>query len=150
MIYKCFNFLKEIGNSLPSSNVTVTGIPAVQSISQNSGSVYGGSVLTITGNGFGSISNTQIKIGTKYSTIQSVTASQIVFTVPSNSAGNYSMSIISNNITFPASSFIYSNLLTPSVTQITPTSGTSGQTVILTGSGFGNSTSKYNLICETI
>jgi hypothetical protein len=54
------------------------------------------------------------------------------------------MSLISNGITFPGSSFFYSTALTPTVSQISPTSGTFNQEVIINGSGFGNSTGKYN------
>ncbi len=124
--------------------MSITGIATIHSVSQNSGSTNGGSTVKISGNGFGSILNTQIRIGSKYCIIQSVSASQIVFTVPSNSAGNYSMSLISNGITFPGSSFFYSTALTPTVSQISPTSGTFNQEVIINGSGFGNSTGKYN------
>lgn len=34
--------------------MSITGIKALKSISPNSGSIYGGTVLTITGNGFDS------------------------------------------------------------------------------------------------
>ena len=119
----------------------MTGVASVQSLSQTSGSINGGSVITIYGNGFSSIQNTTVKIGTKFCVIQFVTSSQIQCITSANSAGSYQVSIYSNNVGFPSQTFGYSALLTPTVTQITPISGLSGQLLIITGSGFGNSSS---------
>ena len=74
--------------------MAITGIAAIQSLSQSSGSIYGGTVLTINGNGFSTIQNTKVKFGTKYCIIQSVTSSNLTCITPSNSAGSSIVSIM--------------------------------------------------------
>ena len=74
----------------------------------------------------------------------------------SNTAGNYTLSINSNNVAFPSKYFLYTSVSTPTVTQISPTSGSSGQSITITGSGFGTVSSnpfksyKYLFISKNI
>ena len=131
-----------VGNAIQTIPVFVTGLPYVQSLSQTSGGIYGGSVLIINGNGFSSILNTTVKIGNSVCVIQSVTLSQITCNTSSNSVGNYSVSIKSNNVDFPSPSFFYDLSLTPNISNISPISGLSNQTLTITGTVFGSSTSK--------
>ena len=98
--------------------------------------------MIINGNGFATIQNTVVKIGASYCSIQSVTSSKIKCITSANSAGSYQVSINSNNVDFPSQTFMYTTALTPTVTSVNPTSGLSGQLVIISGSGFGNSLSK--------
>ena len=51
-------FIKGVGNA--KTNVSITGASALKSISPNSGSIYGGTVLTIQGNGFDNTSQVSI------------------------------------------------------------------------------------------
>ena len=92
--------------------------------------------------------NTKVKIGTKFCTITSVSSSQITCITPLYSAGNFSVSITSNNISFPSTSFIYNSSLTPNVTQISPSSGNFNQLVNIYGSGFGKSISKISKLTK--
>lgn len=65
-----------VGNALDNS-VQINGAAAVSAISPNSGSIYGGTEVTITGNGFDSINNTQIRLGTSVCKITSLSVSSV-------------------------------------------------------------------------
>ena len=121
----------------------IEGVAAIQSISPNNGSIFGGTVLTIYGNGFDRKENTKVSIGNSICDIQSVTSSNIVCVTPNlGKEGNQIISIISNNINFsPSKSLAYTLFSTPSVTKITPTSGVFGKLITINGFGFGNSKS---------
>jgi hypothetical protein len=130
-----------IGNSIQTSSFVINGIASIASFSSRSGSIFGGSIFSINGNGFGNSLNTQVKIGAKFCSISSVSSSEIICLTPSYSAGNYSVSITSNSISFPSTSFIYNSSLTPNITQVSPSFGNSNQLVNIYGSGFGKSIS---------
>lgn len=134
-----------MGNSFQVANFSITGIAAIQSINPvTDGSIFGGTVLTINGNGFDSIENSQVKIGAKNCTIQSITLSKIICVTPSQDAvGNYTVSVTSNNFIFPQTYFTYNQLATPNVSNIMPTAGVSGTLVTVNGNGFGNSNGNY-------
>ena len=85
--------------------------------------------------------STTVRIGTSVCNIQSITSSIIKCITSSSTAGNYTLSINSNNVAFPSKYFLYTALSTPTVSQISPTSGSSGQLITITGSGFGFATS---------
>jgi hypothetical protein len=87
--------LQGVGNAIQlSSRVVVTGIAVVKSSSPNSGSIYGGTLITINGNGFDTIKNTLVSIGTKICIISSLTSSQILCVSPDNLAGTYSIVVM--------------------------------------------------------
>ncbi len=143
--YVLFSASIGIGNSIQTSSFVINGIAAIASFSQRSGSIFGGSIFSITGNGFGNSLNTQVKIGAKFCSISSVSSSQVICLTPSYSVGNYSVSITSNNISFPSTSFIYNSSLTPNISQVSPSFGNSNQIINIYGSGFGKSISNKKL-----
>ena len=131
-----------MGNAFKTSNFSIVGIPSIKLINPKYGSLYGGTLLTITGNGFDSIQDTQVLIGSKNCTLLSVSSTQITCVTASQGIGNYTVNIASNRVTFPSNFFSYNQLATPNLTSITPTSGSSDQLISINGFGFGNSTSK--------
>lgn len=102
--------------------------------------IYGGALLTVTGNGFSrNMSALQIMVGTKPCPIVQATLSQIQCTIPSQGNGTSLANILvnSNGIAFPGSfSLTYSSASTPIVSSINPTSGTVNQLLNITGSNF--------------
>ena len=114
----------------------------ISSISPTSGSTYGDVLLTITGNGFGRLANaTQVTVGSSMCSIVHATSGQVQCTTPAQGSNpsTAAIRVISNGVTFPGSfTFTYSSVSTPTVTSISPTSGTAGQTLTILGSNFIN------------
>ena len=108
-----------------------------------SGSINGGSILTINGNGFDN--STSVIIGSKQCTISSVSTSQIVCLSPSGTAGASTVLLTTNGIKYPSVQFTYDSALSPSVTSLSPTSGTNGTLVTISGSGFGTAKSLLSI-----
>lgn len=122
------------------SSVTLTSVPAISSVLPASGSIYGGAILTITGNGFNnSTSSLQVSVGTGSCSIIQITPGQIQCTVPAQGSSpvTATVRVVSNGVTFPGSfTYTYNTASSPSITSITPTSGTTGQSVVIVGSNF--------------
>mgnify|MGYP002474484666 CR=1 FL=1 len=120
----------------------MTSVAAVSSVSPTSGSTNGGVLLTVNGNGFAtSTSNIQVKVGSSQCTIVSTTAGQVTCTVPAQGSNpsTSAVTVISNGVTFTSSAtFTYDSSVSPSVTSISPVSGTSGQALVITGTNFVN------------
>ena len=75
--------------------LSVTGLPAVKSISPETGSLYGGSIVTITGNGFDK--NSQIKLGAFSCVVISAVPNQLICkTVDSTTVANRKRSVTDN------------------------------------------------------
>jgi hypothetical protein len=86
--------LDGVGNSVqPFTSVLVEGIATVNSLTPNSGSIQGGTILKINGNGFSNIENTQVKIGNKSCIVKSVKNTEIVLLTPENLPGDLPVSI---------------------------------------------------------
>jgi hypothetical protein len=104
------------------------------------GSIYGGVVLTINGNGFSHTPSTiQVTVGSSTCSIIQTTPGQVQCTVPAqgSNASPATIHIVSHGVTFPGSfTFTYSSSSTPSISSITPSSGTAGQSLAIVGSNF--------------
>lgn len=113
---------------------------SISGVSPTSGSTFGGAVLTINGNGFSSLpSNVQVTVGTGSCSVIQTTPAQIQCLIPpqASSSASATVSVVSNGVTFPSSSsYTYSAAATPTVSSINPTSGTSGQSLVISGSNF--------------
>jgi hypothetical protein len=77
-------FFKGIGYA-DSSNIKVTGLPSIQSISQSQGSVYGGLALVLNGNGF--TLKTNVLIGSSICKVTQATLGQLTCLTSASSAG---------------------------------------------------------------
>lgn len=73
------------------SSISITGSPSLTAISPDSGSLNGGTTVTITGNGFSS--QTVVNIGNKPCNVSDVEINQIKCVSTANTEGNYSVSI---------------------------------------------------------
>ncbi len=121
----------------------ITSIPTVSSISPTTIGIYGGALLTITGNGFASsTSSVSVTVGASSCSVVSTSPNQIQCTAPTQ-GGNTSpatVSITSNSINFPSTlSVAYSSGITPTISSISPTSGSASQLLTITGSNFVSS-----------
>ena len=133
-----------IGAAAFSSSPVVTSEGGIASITPTTGSIEGGTILTISGYGFSSQTSSNIVyigsqpcriIYSNYSTIQCVTpASESV-------DGNYTIAIIANDIDFNINDTYYNYGDTPEIIEIDPTSGQVGDNVTITGSLFSDTTS---------
>jgi hypothetical protein len=116
-------------NSLPFTVIT----PIISSITPASG--LPGTSVTISGTGFGTAQGTgQIWLGTAPGVVTSWSDTQIIAAIAAGSATGTAQvlqaGVVSNAVPFAVN--------TPSITSITPTSGVSGTSVTITGSGFGS------------
>jgi len=104
------------------------------------GSIYGGVVLTINGNGFSNSPSTiQVTVGSSTCSIIQTTPGQVQCAVPAQGSNTSpaTIHVVSRGITFPGSfTFTYSSSSTPSISSITPSSGTAGQSLVIAGSNF--------------
>ncbi|XP_040210792.1 fibrocystin-L-like [Rana temporaria] len=126
-----------LSKGLAQNNLTINS-PAEAVLLTPSGSVLGGTVLQIEGNGFSPI-NTTVKVGGVPCFILSVTPGRIQCVTPASSA----VKIVKVNIYIPSASYLslnysYSEMDTPTVTSIFPSTGPSGTTISVFGTQFGS------------
>uniref|UniRef100_A0A8C8ZFE9 Fibrocystin-L n=1 Tax=Prolemur simus TaxID=1328070 RepID=A0A8C8ZFE9_PROSS len=116
-------------------NLTVSS-PAVASVSPTSGSIGGGTILVITGNGFYP-GNTTVTIGDDPCQIISVNPSEVYCHTPAGTAGMVRVKIFVNAIAYPPLPFTYALEDTPFLSRIVPSKGPPGTIIEITGSNFG-------------
>jgi hypothetical protein len=113
-------------------------IPAITSISPNSGPIAGGNSVTLTGTTF--IGPLTVQFGTTatFFTIDSVT--QITATAPAGAAGTVVVTVSGSGGT--SNGVAYTYVPVPTLTALSPTSGSvaGGTTVTLTGTGLSTAT----------
>ncbi|XP_078699976.1 fibrocystin-L-like [Branchiostoma floridae x Branchiostoma belcheri] len=128
------------GRGNAASTALVTSLAVISSISPSEGSLAGGTTLTITGNGFGS--DTNVTIGGQMCEILTVSLSTVICITPATNESDHlvQVHVVSNGQAYPPQDFTYSSTLTPSVNGISPAEATSGTSVTITGSGFGQTT----------
>lgn len=121
-------------------NTTITSVARIDSVTPPTGSVQGGTEVTISGRGFGgSLDDVTVTIGSDCD-VTSVCYSEIVcVTSATSAAGMYSVQVsITGLSSFPkTTSYNYSMESTPTISGISPTSGIAGTEITLTGSGLG-------------
>lgn len=84
-------FHKGIGNALNPSYLNLVGKPSIQTITPGSGSTFGGTILTLTGNGFSK--TTQVLIDTVKCSLISIKVNELKCVTGSHSASTSSFSI---------------------------------------------------------
>jgi protocatechuate 3,4-dioxygenase beta subunit len=138
-------FLKRLGISsmiVPiisncSSEDDATPMPSITSFTPASGAV--GTTVVITGVNFSATaaSNTVTFNGTE-ATVTAATTTQLTVTVPSGATSGAITVTVNNQTAASASDFTVStsSSSSPTITSFTPTSGTVGSTVVITGTNF--------------
>uniref|UniRef100_A0A8C4N397 Polycystic kidney and hepatic disease 1 (autosomal recessive)-like 1 n=1 Tax=Eptatretus burgeri TaxID=7764 RepID=A0A8C4N397_EPTBU len=115
--------------------VTVHSIPEAQ-LSPAVGSVHGGTRLVIHGNGF-FVGMTQVMMNDKACRILSVSSAEVTCETPANPAGIAKVIISVGKVNYPDLTFSYSLLATPTILNISPTSGWLDSILTIYGSEFG-------------
>ncbi len=119
---------------------TAAAAPHVTSVAPTSGTVAGGTILTITGTGF--VTGATITIGGIAATsVTVVNATTITATAPAASTSGAATIAVTNPDTQSgslASGYTYNPLPAPTVSAVTPNTGTTsgGTSVSITGTGF--------------
>lgn len=142
---RCFGYA-----SISDSASMITSIANLTSVSPMSGSVAGGTALTIVGTGFSSdISSITVTIGGQQCEVRFANYSTIMCLTSANDVeGTYSVNVAIEGLSsFPSDSlsYNYSMLSTPVVSGITPTNGQRGDMVTISGSGFGSDPSSITV-----
>lgn len=113
--------------------------PTVSSINPTSGSALGGTSVTITGTGF--VTGAQVEIDSNPATSENVVNSTTITAVtPSGTAGAKNVKVTNPDTQFATLNSAFTYLGAPTVTSVTPSSGSeAGSTaVVITGTGFIN------------
>lgn len=113
----------------------IESIAGIFNVHPDHGSLHGGTDVTITGNGFKSDVIVRID-GIACEVIQR-TLGYIVCTTAAHSSGVVGLTVTSNHIAYPYQTFNYTKDTTPTVIAVSPSSGTSGQTLSIRGHHFG-------------
>lgn len=125
---------------------TAPARPTITSISPNSGTALGGSAITISGTNLASVQS--IMFGDIYANIQSLTDTRIlVASPPSLVVGAVDVKLINPwESVVQSSGFTYTAPATPTITSVSPNSGSvvGGTLVTITGTGF---TTPYGYGC---
>lgn len=92
-------------------------------------------LLTITGSGFGNVQGPgSVLLGSNPGTVATWSDTQVVATVASGSVSGMAQvrqgGVVSNSLSFTVN--------TATITSVTPSSGSAGMQVTITGSGFGS------------
>ncbi|XP_064635071.1 fibrocystin-L-like [Lineus longissimus] len=119
------------GNSTGSVSITV--IPLLTGLSYSSGSTNGGLLLRADGAGFVDGSTT-ITVDGASVTPTNVSSTFIEFVTPAHAAGSVDVIITSNGEIYPAQSFSFSSGSTPVVNSLSPSSGSGGSSLTISGS----------------
>lgn len=116
---------------------TALGGPTISSINPTSGPA--GTTVTISGSNFGTTQGSSlVRFGTNTASVIGWGNTQITVTVPSITAGNYTVSVSNSSGTGNASTqFSVTSSSTPSISSFSPASGSVGTSVTINGSNFG-------------
>ncbi|XP_067950539.1 fibrocystin-L-like [Watersipora subatra] len=117
---------------------SMTSVEKVDSINPSSGSVYGGQVVTIAGTAF--IHNeTAVTIDGVVCTINSVSLTEIICKTRAHAEGtDLVVDVMVKGGSKKDVTYSYSTAHTPKVTSVSPIDGVEGDTITLTGAGFGS------------
>ena len=130
---------------------TVIGQHNLDSVQPTQGSIFGGTQLSLKGNGF-SKGDTTVMIDDTYCDIEDeeTTSLQAVCVTKSHAAGTFDIIVLVNKITFSKIKYTYSEAVTPRVDTNTnsPLQGVPGSPMTLTGEKFGSDFTAATVILD--
>ena len=134
-----FNLVLEVlgkGKAVSSTNIRIVSVLAVNSVTPNSGSVFGGQMLSFEGNGFGS--DSQVMVGNNFCIIQSLSPGNIKCITSKCDSDCSIVTISSGSYTTTSDLFSMMPSSTPTITAISSNEMASEVALVLTGTNFGN------------
>ncbi|XP_072177767.1 fibrocystin-L-like [Diadema setosum] len=130
-----------MGDAHFETTATVWSEKKLYSVTPSEGSTSGGQEITISGNGF-ITEDTTVSIGGTSCAIQSVTISSIVCITPSGSEGSPAVEVSVGSLSYDTDvTYTYSAAQTPTVSSVLPSSGQTGDTITVSGTGFNTKAS---------
>jgi hypothetical protein len=143
------NVTVQVGNQTSTASA-FTMSPAIASLSASNGFIS--SSLTITGTGFDTTAaNNTVKFGTTAATVTAATATSLTVTVPAAISGTQNVTVTVGGQTNAGT---HNYAVTPSITSLSATSGVSGDSITLNGTGFdttpANNTVKFGTTPATV
>ncbi|XP_066271168.1 fibrocystin-L-like [Branchiostoma lanceolatum] len=121
------------------SSLDVHSEALIDNVSPSSGSLAGGTVLTITGNGFGDDTTVTMGDGSECTIDGEIMRTSFSCVTPAATQdGDHTVQITvsSNGVTYPAQDYTFAADSTPVVDSISPPNANAGDTLTITGTGF--------------
>ena len=137
-----------VGASPPTVTLFIT--PTVTAVSPDSGSIGGGTKVTIAGFGFNS-DNVTVSVGGATCEVESASLTTVVcVTAPAGAAASQPVEVTSAGDTFPVVQFAFTADKTPTVTSVTPDAGTASDVLTVAGTGFGSVISDVSVLLDDV
>ena len=124
------------GFGIAETTVSVTGQTNLTGVSPSSGSIYGGTNITLTGHGFHGATTVSVD-GTVICEHVSTTLTSVMCVTMPRAAGAVDLAVVSNGVDYGSQSFTYAVDDTPDISSVSPSYVVSGDTLVIDGSGFG-------------
>lgn len=131
----------------------MSGLPTVMSLSPPAGSIHGGTIVTVNGNGFDT--STVVKLGSSFCRIVSMDTTSLTcettqsLEIPDGEQNKTVALMVRTKDQLHASNlklnFTYSRTMTPSITSLSSKNGEGGD-IIIYGSTFGSTIGTFFLI----
>ncbi|XP_067676837.1 fibrocystin-L-like isoform X2 [Haliotis asinina] len=139
------------GKGTATPTVKIESSAVISGITPTTGSVNGGTILSITGNGFVD-GETTVQVGGEDCVVTAVTPSQIQCDTSSHAAGAVDVVVVSRGTTYPTlpAAFTYDTAATPTFTSVSPSSGVAGDVITVTGTGFSTTAADNAIVINDV